>query len=62
VLPMSESSFETTVDDERVRTGDEVVDGVLDQLGDLDGASVDDHVAIFELAHEHLRRALDATS
>ena len=59
---MSESSFEPPVDDEPVRTGDPAVDGVLDQMGDLDDLAVDDHVAVFEQAHEQLRRALDATS
>jgi hypothetical protein len=59
---MSESSFEAPVDEEPVRTGDEAVDAVLDQLSDLDRTPVDEHVAVFERAHEQLRRALDATS
>jgi len=66
VLLMSESSFEApveaSVDGDPVRTGDEAVDAVLDELGDLDGTPVDEHVAVFERAHEQLRRALDATS
>jgi len=74
---MSESSnaFETAADDvladeadelgssgERVRTGDPAVDAVLDQLADVEGIPVDEHVAVFERAHEQLRRALDAPS
>ena len=46
---------------EPVRTGDLAVDTVLEELGELDGAPVDEHVAVFEEAHEQLRRALDAT-
>jgi len=70
---MSESSFaddgdvmaEETVDATSVRdvvhTGDPAVDAVIDQLGELDGMPVDEHVAVFERAHEQLRRALDGT-
>lgn len=69
---MSESSFaddgdvlaDEAVDagsvPDSVRTGDPAVDAVLDELGDLDGVPVDEHVAVFERAHEQLRRALDA--
>jgi len=46
-------------DAEQVRTGDAAVDAVLDELVALDGSPVDDHVAVFERAHEQLRRALD---
>lgn len=61
---MSESSnaFETVDDDVPVRTGDPAVDAVLDQLADVEGTPVDEHVAVFERAHEQLRRALDAPS
>ena len=45
---------------EPVRTGDEAVDGVLDSLDGLDERPVDEHVAVFENAHERLRGALDA--
>jgi len=47
---------------ETVRTGDPTVDAVLDQLTDVEGTPVDEHVAVFERAHEQLRRALDAPS
>lgn len=41
------------------RTGDASVDGVLDSLDGLRDLPVDDHVAVFERAHEQLRSALD---
>ena len=46
--------------EEPVRTGNEAVDGVLDSLASLDDAPVDEHVAVFERAHEQLRAALDS--
>lgn len=39
-------------------TGHEAVDGVLRSLDTLDGRPVDEHVAVFESAHETLRAAL----
>ena len=41
-------------------TGSDGVDAVLHSLTALDDAPVADHVAVFEAAHEQLRRALDA--
>ena len=46
--------------DEPVRTGNEAVDGVLQSLDTLEQVPVDDHVAVFERAHEQLRAALDS--
>ena len=43
----------------RARTGNHVVDRVLDTLDTLPDTPVDEHVAIFEQAHAHLRGALD---
>ncbi len=43
-----------------VRTGVESVDAVVDSVADLAGRPVDEHVAVFESAHEELRRTLDA--
>lgn len=43
-----------------VRTGNQQVDAVLASLEALDGAPVEEHVAVFERAHEQLRAALDA--
>ena len=40
-------------------TGVTAVDDVLAAVEALDGRPVEDHVAVFEQAHERLRRALD---
>ena len=40
-------------------TGLPSVDAVVDSVGALDDRPVDEHVAVFEDAHEQLRRALD---
>jgi hypothetical protein len=45
---------------EPVRTGNQQVDAVLASLEDLEGVPVQEHVAVFERAHEQLRAALDA--
>ena len=42
-----------------VRTGNVTVDAVLASMEGLDDAPVDEHVAVFEHAHEQLRAALD---
>ena len=42
------------------RTGLAPVDEVLDQVARLSERPVSEHVAVFERAHEQLRRALDA--
>lgn len=44
---------------EPTRTGVEEVDEVLASVQDLDDTPVDEHVAVFENAHERLRGALD---
>ena len=46
--------------DTQLRTGNPEVDGVLDSMDGLDDLPVDEHVAVFERAHEVLRAALDA--
>ena len=48
--------------DDPVRTGVAAVDAVLDEVAALDGRSVEEHVAVFERAHETLRAALDPGS
>ncbi len=40
------------------RTGDEAVDAVVASLAGLDELPVDEHVAVFEQAHDALRRTL----
>jgi hypothetical protein len=46
--------------EERVRTGVERVDTVIDRVAGLADRPVDEHVSVFEAAHEELRRTLDA--
>jgi hypothetical protein len=46
-------------DREAPTTGMTAVDDVLAAVEALDGRPVEEHVAVFEQAHERLRRALD---
>jgi hypothetical protein len=46
--------------DEPVRTGVERVDAVIDEVSGLADRPVDEHLAVFEAAHDELRRTLDA--
>lgn len=46
--------------DEPVRTGVESVDAVLATVEELEDRPVEEHVGVFEAAHEGLRRALDS--
>jgi hypothetical protein len=43
-------------------TGHPAVDEVLRSLDQLDGRPVDEHVAVFEQAHERLRQALSGAT
>jgi len=45
---------------EPVRTGVERVDAVIDEVSGLADRPVDEHLAVFEAAHDELRRTLDA--
>lgn len=49
----------TTDPTERVRTGMDSVDSVVDDVAGLAGHPVEEHVQVFESAHERLRRTLD---
>jgi hypothetical protein len=46
---------------ERVRTGDSEVDDVIAAVEELEERPIEEHVGVFETAHERLRRALDAS-
>lgn len=46
---------------EPVRTCVADVDAVLDAVDALEQAPVEEHAAVFESAHDQLRRALDGT-
>jgi hypothetical protein len=45
---------------ERVRTGVEDVDAVITAVEQLEERPIEEHVGVFEAAHEQLRRALEA--
>lgn len=45
---------------EPIRTGVERVDAVVDAVAGLEDRPVDEHVAVFESAHDELRRTLDS--
>lgn len=47
---------------ETVRTGVPAVDEVIEAVDALDPNDVATHVAVFEQAHDQLRRALDASA
>jgi len=47
-------------EDQRIRTGVDRVDAVVVDVEGLADRPVEEHVAVFERAHEQLRRALDA--
>jgi len=47
-------------EDQRIRTGVDRVDAVVVAVEGLADRPVEEHVAVFERAHEQLRRALDA--
>lgn len=44
---------------ERVRTGMPAVDQVITAVEELEDRPLEEHVGVFETAHEQLRRALD---
>lgn len=50
----------TDVSTDHESTGVEAVDRVLAEVAALADAPVDQHVPVFERAHDRLRRALDA--
>lgn len=58
---MSEAHPETA-DATPAQTGVPAVDAVLESLRGLDATDVAEHPAVFESAHERLRRALDPDS
>ena len=54
------NDLETTVEEtERFHTGMSRVDSVVDDVARLVGRPVEEHAAVFESAHERLRRTLD---
>jgi hypothetical protein len=53
------ASLDAVDEPERDNTGDERVDSVVADVARLTGRPVEEHVAVFESAHERLRRTLD---
>ena len=54
------NDLEATVEQlERLHTGIPSVDSVVDDVAKLVGRPVEEHSAVFEAAHERLRRTLD---
>ena len=45
---------------EQVRTGVPAVDEVITAVAELEERPLEEHVGVFEAAHDQLRRALDA--
>jgi hypothetical protein len=60
-IPETSDAVEQAAD-EPVRTGVQRVDDVVDAVASLADRPVDEHVAMFESAHEELRRTLDSQS
>jgi hypothetical protein len=55
---VTEGFHETTAHETLETTGNETVDRVLGSFEGLEGTPVNEHVAVFESAHEQLRSAL----
>jgi len=54
------NDLEATLEElERLHTGIPSVDSVVDDVANLVGRPVEEHSAVFEAAHERLRRTLD---
>lgn len=56
---LGSNAGEDTPTPQSALTGNLAVDDVLESLDALDEAPVDEHVAVYEKAHEQLRSALD---
>ncbi|WP_182526751.1 hypothetical protein [Nocardioides dongkuii] len=59
VTAPADVSADVSADDQGVRTGVEQVDAVLAAIAQLEERPIEEHVGVFEAAHEQLRRALD---
>ena len=58
-MPMTQDPSEATSTADPVRTGSPTVDAVLAAVEQLEERPIEEHVGVFETAHEQLRRALD---
>ncbi|MBC9735473.1 hypothetical protein [Nocardioides marmotae] len=59
-LPTADTRTEDLRAAAPVRTGVEGVDRIVATVEELEDRPLEEHVAVFEAAHEGLRRALDA--
>ena len=55
-----EPGAEGAAEPEQVRTGVPQVDEVIAAVEELEERPIEEHVGVFEAAHDRLRRALDA--
>lgn len=58
-FPVPDEPETAPTEPERVRTGRPDVDEVLAAVEELQDRPIEEHVGVFETAHERLRRALD---
>ena len=58
-VPGPDEAEATPSEPERVRTGVTDVDAVIRAVEELEDRPLEEHVGVFETAHEQLRRALD---
>jgi len=58
-IPVPDEPETVPSEPERVRTGMPDVDEVIAAVEDLEDRPIEEHVGVFETAHERLRRALD---
>lgn len=58
-LPVPDEPETIPPEPERVRTGRPDVDEVIASVEELAERPIEEHVAVFETAHDRLRRALD---
>ena len=56
---MTQDPSDATPAADPVRTGSPTVDAVLSAVEELEERPIEEHVGVFETAHEQLRRALD---
>ncbi|MBI2242994.1 MULTISPECIES: hypothetical protein [unclassified Nocardioides] len=60
-LPVPDEPETIPSEPERVRTGVADVDEVIAAVEELEERPIEEHVGVFEAAHDRLRRALDST-
>jgi hypothetical protein len=59
-IPGADEQETVAPETERLRTGVAAVDEVIAAVEQLEERPIEEHVGVFETAHEQLRRALDS--